>query len=98
MVVAISARCAVDCGLHGERAPRPNDEPNTHRRTPFMSSQLLDSLNHLNLIGAGNNQGGTIKRTTSRKPEEEMPEQIEEAEQDAADPTHEKEVPPENQK
>ena len=63
-----------------------------------MSSQPLDSLNHLNLIGAGKNQGGTIKRTTSRKPEDEMPEQIEEAEQDAADPTHEKEVPHENQK
>jgi hypothetical protein len=59
-----------------------------------MSSQPRDSLNHLNLIGVGKNHGGT----TSRKPEEEMPEQIEEAEQDAADPTHEKEVPPENQK
>jgi hypothetical protein len=71
---------------------------NIGENVPFMSSQPPDSLNHLNLIGAGKNQGGSIKRPTSRKPEEEMPEQIEEAEQDAADPTHEKEVPPENQK
>jgi hypothetical protein len=64
-----------------------------------MNSQPSDSLIHPNLIGAGKNQDSTIKRTTSRKPEEEeMPEQIEEAEQDAADPTHEEEVPPENQK
>jgi hypothetical protein len=39
-----------------------------------------------------------MKRTTPRQSQEEMPEEIEEAEQDAADPTHEKEVPPENQK
>jgi hypothetical protein len=71
---------------------------NIGENVPFMSSQPPDSLNHLNFIGAGKNQGGSIKRPTSRKPEEEMPEQIEEAEQDAADPTHEKEVPPENQK
>jgi len=59
-----------------------------------MNSQPSDSLNHPNLIGAGKNQDSTIKEPE----EEEMPEQIEEAEQDAADPTHEKEVPPENQK
>ena len=37
----------------------------------------------------------TTEKTTPKNPDEEIPvEQIEEAEQDAADPTHEKEIPP----
>jgi hypothetical protein len=41
--------------------------------------------------------GESTKKSTPKNPEGEIPdEQIEEAEQDATDPTHEKEIPPEN--
>ena len=37
----------------------------------------------------------TTEKTTPKNPDEEIPvEQTEEAEQDARDPTHEKEIPP----
>jgi hypothetical protein len=40
----------------------------------------------------------TREMPSDKDPRQEIPSELEEAEQDAADPTHEKEIPPENQK
>jgi hypothetical protein len=53
----------------------------------------------LSLFGAAIVQGAIREMPPDKGAPEKIPnEQLEEAEQDAADPTHEKEVPPENQK
>jgi hypothetical protein len=53
----------------------------------------------LPLVGAAVAQGATREVPSHKDARQEIPsEQLEEAEQDAADPTHEKKIPPENQK
>ena len=48
---------------------------------------------------SSNEQGPGGDKPSRKNPAEGMPsEQLEEAEQDAEDPTHEKKVPPENEK
>jgi len=70
---------------------------NTHYDSP--NSRVKDLLHSLGLKMEPAVQSAMVKetteKTTPKNPDEEIPvEQIEEAEQDAADPTHEKEIPP----
>jgi len=62
------------------------------------NSRVKDLLHPLGLKKEPAVQSAMVKETTEKttpKNHEEIPvEQIEEAEQDAADPTHEKEIPP----
>jgi hypothetical protein len=65
-----------------------------------MASGSLFNERIESLPSVGSRQYGLASDKLSQKnPAEDKPsEQLEEAEQDAADPTHEKEVPPENEK
>ena len=70
---------------------------NQHYDSP--NSRVKDLLDSLGLKMEPALQSAMVKeiaeKTTPKNPDEEIPvEQIEEAEQDAADPTHEKEIPP----
>jgi len=63
------------------------------------NSRVKDLLQPLGLKKEPAVQSAMVKETTEKmtpkNPDEEIPvEQNEEAEQDAADPTHEKEIPP----
>jgi hypothetical protein len=65
---------------------------NQHYDSP--NSRVKDLLHSLGLKMEQAVQSAMVKETP-KNPDEEIPvEQIEEAEQDAADPTHEKEIPP----
>ena len=65
---------------------------NLHYYSP--NSRVKDLLHSLGLKMEPAVQSAMVKETP-KNPDEEIPvEQIEEAEQDAADPTHEKEIPP----
>ncbi len=65
-----------------------------------MDSNSVPNERRESLRWVSSNKQGAAGDIPSRKnPAEGMPgEQLEEAEQDAEDPTHEKEVPPENEK
>lgn len=65
-----------------------------------MSKKLTVSVKRsLPLLGATTVPGTTREMPPHERATKEIPrEQLEEAEQDAADPTHEKEIPPENQR
>jgi hypothetical protein len=65
-----------------------------------MASDSIREERKESLPSVGSGQyGAAVDKPSRKNPAEDKPsEQLEEAEQDAADPTHEKEVPPANEK
>jgi hypothetical protein len=88
--------------------PQPIEDADQKKK--YANRQKGNSLNNQltvsksdevtrSLLGAAIVQDATREMPTPEDAPKKIPdEQLEEAEQDAADPTHEKEVPPENQK
>jgi hypothetical protein len=63
------------------------------RASSFRTNSPVDSLSSESLASPANKEGDSTKLSKHR-PQQPSPEELEEAEQDAADPTHEKKVPP----
>jgi len=63
------------------------------RASSSRTNSPVDSLPSESLASPANKEGDSTKSSKYR-PQQPSPEELEEAEQDAADPTHEKKVPP----
>jgi hypothetical protein len=64
------------------------------RASSSRTNSPVDSLPGESLASPANKEGGDSTKSSKHRPQQPSPEGLEEAEQDAGDPTHEKKVPP----